>query len=74
LEQAGSPEPASVRAALATLDLLTFWGRLAWDAVGRNRSAVAPVLQQQGDSLVCVYPADLAGAKLRYPLAGWPRA
>jgi branched-chain amino acid transport system substrate-binding protein len=74
LQQAGSAEPADVRAALSTIDQMTFWGHLAWDAVGRNRSAVAPVLQQQGDALVCVYPAELAGGRLRYPLAGWPRA
>jgi branched-chain amino acid transport system substrate-binding protein len=73
LEQAGSPDPAEVRAAFSAIDQLTFWGHLAWDAVGRNRAAVAPVLQQQGDAVVCVYPADLAGARLRYPLAGWPR-
>jgi branched-chain amino acid transport system substrate-binding protein len=74
VEQAGSPEPSSVRAAFSAIDQATFWGRLAWDAVGRNRAAVVPVLQQQGDALVCVYPADLAGGRLRYPLAGWPRA
>jgi branched-chain amino acid transport system substrate-binding protein len=73
IEAAGTSEPAGVRAALAGLDVLTFWGRLGWDTAGRNRAAVPPVLQQQGDELVCVYPADLAGGRLRYPLAGWPR-
>jgi branched-chain amino acid transport system substrate-binding protein len=74
LEQAGSAEPAAVRAAFGALDVTTFWGRLAWDAAGRNRVALAPVLQQQGDGLVAIYPAELAGGRLRYPLAGWPRS
>jgi branched-chain amino acid transport system substrate-binding protein len=73
LEQAGSSDPAVVREAFGALDVTTFWGRLAWDAAGRNRAAQPPVLQQQGDVLVAVYPTDLTGGRLRYPLAGWPR-
>jgi branched-chain amino acid transport system substrate-binding protein len=73
IERAGSAEPGAVREAFATLELTTFWGRLGWDAAGRNRLAVPPVLQQQGNALVTVYPAELAGGHLRYPLAGWPR-
>lgn len=73
LEQSGSPEPAAVREAFSTLDVNTFWGRLAWDTSGRNRVAVPPVLQQQGDGIVAVYPRDVASGQLRYPLAGWPR-
>ena len=73
LRVAGSAEPGAVREAFATLELTTFWGRLGWDAAGRNRLAVPPVLQQQGNALVTVYPAELAGGHLRYPLAGWPR-
>ena len=73
MEQAGSADPLAVREALSVMDLLTFWGRLAWDTAGRNRVATPPVLQQQGDQLVAVYPPELASGKLRYPLAGWPR-
>jgi branched-chain amino acid transport system substrate-binding protein len=73
IEQSGSVEPAAVRDTFSTLDVTTFWGRLAWDTAGRNRVAVAPVLQQQGDALVAVYPRELAGGRHRYPLAGWPR-
>ena len=47
----------SVRA-FSTLDVTTFWGRLAWDTSGRNRVAV-PVLQQRGEALVAVYPREL---------------
>ncbi|MFN8635702.1 MAG: ABC transporter substrate-binding protein [Chloroflexota bacterium] len=72
IERAGSLEPAAVRDAFSTLDVTTFWGRMAWDLTGRNRVAVPPVLQQQGDGLVCVYPRELAGSRLRYPLVGWP--
>jgi branched-chain amino acid transport system substrate-binding protein len=73
VERAGAADPAPVREAFTTLDLATFWGHLAWDMAGRNRVTVAPVLQQQGDALVAVYPPDLAGGRLRHPLAGWPR-
>jgi branched-chain amino acid transport system substrate-binding protein len=74
IERAGSTEPGAVRDAFTTLDLTSFWGRLAWDTTGRNRVAVPPVLQQQGETLVAVYPSELAGGTLRYPLAGWPRS
>ena len=73
IEQADSMEPPAVRESLSALDVTTFWGRLAWDLAGRNRVSVPPVLQQQGDQLVAVYPRDLAGGRHRYPLAGWPR-
>jgi branched-chain amino acid transport system substrate-binding protein len=73
VEQAGVAEPAAVRDSFSALDVTTFWGRLAWDTAGRNRVAVAPVLQRQGDAIVCVYPRELAGGDHRYPLAGWPR-
>jgi len=74
VERADSPEPMAVRDAFSTLDVTTFWGRLAWDLNGRNRVALAPVIQQQGDTLVTVYPRELAGGRLRYPLTTWPRA
>jgi branched-chain amino acid transport system substrate-binding protein len=72
-EAAGSEQSDAIRDAFMALDLTTFWGRMAWDAAGRNRLAVAPVLQQQGEALVTVYPTELAVGRLRYPLAGWPR-
>jgi ABC-type branched-subunit amino acid transport system substrate-binding protein len=74
VERAESVEPATVREAFSTLDVTTFWGRLAWDTAGRNRVAQPPVLQQQGDAVVTVHPAELANGKLRYPLTGWPRS
>lgn len=73
MEQAGGAEPAAVRDALSGLDVLTFWGRLGWDTAGRNRVSTPPVLQQQSNDLVAVYPPELAGGRLRYPLAGWAR-
>lgn len=67
VERAGGVDPEPVRAALATLDVATFWGRLAWDQAGRNRVAVPPVLQQQGGALVAIYPPELAGGQFRPP-------
>jgi ABC-type branched-subunit amino acid transport system substrate-binding protein len=74
IEQSASVEPAAIREAFSTLDVTTFWGRMAWDPAGRNRVAVAPVLQQQAGTLVSVYPRELASGTLRYPLSGWPRS
>jgi branched-chain amino acid transport system substrate-binding protein len=73
VERAASPEPGAVRDAFTSLDVTTFWGRLAWDTAGRNRVATVPVLQQQGDALVAIYPGEMASGRHRYPLAGWPR-
>lgn len=73
VERAGGADPTAVRDALSGMDLLTFWGRLGWDTAGRNRASAPPVLQQQGSELVAVHPPDVAGARIRYPLAGWPR-
>jgi len=73
IEQAGAAEPAAVRDAIAGLDVLTFWGRLGWDTAGRNRTSTPPVLQQQENELVAVYPPELAGGRVRYPLTGWAR-
>ena len=46
----------------------------AWPGTrpGATGWPVSPVLQQQGDAIVTVYPRELASGH-RYPLAGWPR-
>jgi branched-chain amino acid transport system substrate-binding protein len=68
VERAGTAEPVDVRAALATLDATTFWGRLAWDEAGRNRAGRLPVIQfGQGQETV-VFPAEHATGRLMYPL------
>jgi branched-chain amino acid transport system substrate-binding protein len=68
VERAGTAEPVAVRAALATLDASTFWGRLAWDEAGRNRAGRLPVIQfGQGQETV-VFPAEQATGRLTYPL------
>jgi len=74
VEEAASTDAAIVREMFSSLNVATFWGRLAWDIAGRNRVGVAPVLQQQGNALVTVFPRELAGGRFRYPLAGWPRS
>jgi branched-chain amino acid transport system substrate-binding protein len=68
VERAGTTDPMAVRAALAALDVTTFWGRLAWDDAGRNRAGRLPVIQfAQGQGTV-VSPADQATGRLLYPL------
>ena len=73
VERAASPEPREVRRALGTLDVQTFWGRLAWDVDGRLLDPVVPVRQQQGTSDAIVYPPPLAMSRVQYPLTDWPR-
>ena len=67
IERARAVEPPAVRSALAGLDAATFWGRLAWDAAGRNRGAIVPVLQFSGGRPRVVYPEPFAEAPLRVP-------
>ena len=74
VERARSVDPRSVRAALGGLDAPTFWGRLSWDAAGRNRGAVAPVLQLDRGQRRVVYPETLAGVPFRLPVGGTPPA
>lgn len=72
IERAGSTAPSAVRAALGELDVGTFWGRLAWDGVGRNRATTAPVLQFRQGRSVPIFPSELASQRLLYPIGGWP--
>ena len=66
VQRANSVEPRRVRAVLSDLEVVTFWGRLGWDAAGRNRAATVPVMQLQHGVPVVVHPRELAEARLRY--------
>ncbi len=72
LERAGETEPVAVRKALATLDAPTFWGRLVWDAAGRNRGAIVPVSQLIGGAPRVVYPEAYAEVPLRMAAVSGP--
>jgi branched-chain amino acid transport system substrate-binding protein len=73
IEQAGSTRREAVRDALARLDVLTFYGRLRFDARGANVFKPMVVEQIQRSRRHTVYPADVADARVAYPTPPWSR-
>ncbi|MCC6176523.1 MAG: ABC transporter substrate-binding protein [Chloroflexi bacterium] len=71
IERAESLVPSAVRAAFGNLNVTTFWGRLAWDEAGRNIGTLPPVVQQQGELPVVVYPVGAETGSVQYPLGAW---
>lgn len=67
IQKAGSIDPQKVRAALAGLDILTFYGEIRFDATGANTYKPMATVQIQNGGLVTVYPATVANAQLLYP-------
>jgi branched-chain amino acid transport system substrate-binding protein len=72
IEQAGSLDPEAVRAALASLDIMTFYGRIKFDARGVNIYKPMAVEQLQPDGKIyTVFPADVAEKAALYPMPPW---
>lgn len=71
LAHAGTTDHAAVRAALAKLDLVTFFGLVKFDDRGVNMWKPMVVNQIQGASLMTIYPYRLADAKPIYPAPAW---
>lgn len=71
IEKAGSTDPQKVRDALANLDVMSFYGRLKFDAQGVNTYKPMVVNQIQNGQLVTVWPAAVAVAKPQYPAPVW---
>jgi branched-chain amino acid transport system substrate-binding protein len=70
VEKAGSTEPAAVRDALAGLDTESFFGRIKFDATGKNATKPMSAIQLQNGKPVTVFPEDQAEAPLRWPAGG----
>jgi branched-chain amino acid transport system substrate-binding protein len=69
LEQAGSIDPYDVRAALAQLDVMTFYGRIKFDPQGANIYKPMAVVQLQPDGRqYTVFPLDEAERQAVYPM------
>eukprot|EP01051_Picozoa_sp_SAG22_P004187 SAG22_NODE_218_length_14885_cov_24.733699_8_plen_192_part_00 len=65
----GLPTQAAVAAALANLEVGTFYGPVGFDGgSGRNARKPMVVTQVTGDAVLPVYPPGLATADLVYPL------
>jgi len=71
IENAGSLKPDKVRDALASLDVMTFFGRLKFDSRGINTYKPMVVEQIQNGKHHTVWPNDVADAKPAYPTPGW---
>ncbi|HZZ36979.1 MAG TPA: amino acid ABC transporter substrate-binding protein [Caulobacteraceae bacterium] len=64
IEKAGSLEPAKIREALNTLDIMTFYGPIKFGANGMNAGRDLPIIQVQGSGVKVLYPPSIEQAKL----------
>ena len=71
IENAGSLKPDKVRDALASLDVMTFFGRLKFDSRGINTYKPMVVEQIQSGKHHTVWPNDVADARPAYPTPSW---
>ena len=71
IENAGSLKPDKVRDALASLDVMTFFGQVKFDNRGINIYKPMVVEQIQDGKHHTVYPNDVADAKPLYPTPPW---
>jgi branched-chain amino acid transport system substrate-binding protein len=71
IENAGSLKPDKVRDALASLDVMTFFGRLKFDSRGINTYKPMVVEQIQNGKHHTVWPNDVADARPAYPTPSW---
>ena len=67
IQKAGSINPQKVRDALASLDIMTFYGEVRFDSTGANTYKPMATIQIQNGSVVTVYPSNIANAQLMYP-------
>ncbi|HEY7347014.1 MAG TPA: amino acid ABC transporter substrate-binding protein [Ktedonobacterales bacterium] len=69
LEHASSLDPLAVRAALAQLDVMTFYGRIKFNQQGANIYKPMAVVQMQPDGKqYTVFPFDVAERAALYPM------
>jgi branched-chain amino acid transport system substrate-binding protein len=66
-QAAGFTDPRKVRDALARLDTDSFFGRIRFDASGKNVSKPMSVIQIQGGKVVTVWPVAPGVKPLRWP-------
>lgn len=65
IEKAGSLDREKVRDALASLDVMTFWGPVKFSPTGQISSLEPPVFQLQDQKPVVVYPAAIKQGEFR---------
>jgi len=67
IRKAGSIDPQKVRDALASLDIMTFYGRIRFDSTGANTYKPMAAIQIQNGRVTTIYPSAIADAQLMYP-------
>ena len=71
IEQAASLDTDAVRAALRSLDVVTFYGPINFDERGRNAGKPMGAIQIQDGAILVVAPTNAAIADLNYPAPPW---
>ncbi len=71
IEQAGSLDPDRVRDALASLDMVTFFGRIRFNANGQNGYKPMLVEQIQAGRRQTVWPMEVSAVTAQYPAPAW---
>src|SRR5256885_6174905 len=71
IENAGSLDPPKVRDALASLDVMTFFGQIKFDSRGINIYKTMVVEQIQHGTHYTVFPTDVANGGTKYPTPAW---
>lgn len=71
IERADSVDPDRVRDALASLDMMTFFGRIKFDTTGQNTYKPMMVEQIQSGRRQTVWPPEVSGAAALYPVPTW---
>lgn len=64
IEKAGSIDKAKVRAALATTDILTFYGPVKFGPNGMNQGRELPIVQVQAGKVVPLFPVAIKAGSL----------
>jgi branched-chain amino acid transport system substrate-binding protein len=67
IQKAGSIDPQKVRDALASLNIMTFYGRIRFDSTGSNVYKPMAAIQIQHGNVATIYPSGIANAQLTYP-------
>ncbi len=73
IARADTLDPAKVRDALATTDLMTFYGPVKFDATGKNIAKSMVMYQVQNQKYVVVAPAKWATGKPIFPAPPWDK-
>ena len=64
IEKAGTLDKAKVRDALASLDIMTFYGPVKFGANGMNQGRDLPIVQVQAGKVVPLFPASIKAGSL----------